>query len=206
MLEDSLLQQNKTLIGVDEVGRGCIAGPVVVCCVSLDYDRLSELDEKTRGLVRDSKKLSAKQRATIKPLLEEQLVIESHIGICSAREIEEYGIVPATFKAILKALAMCTRQYDMLLMDGNQKVAGYSGEQTAIVGGDQSCYAIAAASILAKESRDRFMKEDAAAEFPDYGFENHVGYGTKAHIDSIKEFGICTLHRKNFAPIRHMVS
>ena len=204
-LEHSLLQQGKSIIGIDEVGRGCIAGPVVVCCVSLNYDEVLKLDDKTRGLIRDSKKLSAKQRAEIKPLLEDTLITESHIGVCSAREIETLGIAPATFAAMLKALSKCRHPYDMLLVDGNQKVTGYTGEQTVIVGGDQSCYAIAAASILAKETRDRFMKEDAAAEFPHYGFENHVGYGTKAHIDSIKEFGICTLHRKNFAPIRHMI-
>ncbi len=203
-LEKSLIRRSKSVIGVDEVGRGCIAGPVVACCAALDYNELFSLDAKTLNLIRDSKKLSAKQRGRIKSTLEDGIILESYIGVCSAREIEALGIAPATFAAMMKALSQCSNQYDMLLVDGNQKVTGYTKEQIAIVGGDHSCYAIAAASILAKESRDTFMRCEAASSFPNYGFENHVGYGTKAHIASIKEFGICPLHRKNFAPIRNM--
>lgn len=203
-IEKKLLSQGYSLVGVDEVGRGCIAGPVFAACVALDYEELERLSDGQRHLIRDSKKLSAAQRAGILPTIR-QISREAYIAMADVREIETLGIVPATFKAMRRALKLCEQPYSMLLIDGNQPLANYYGEQTQVIGGDQLCYAIAAASILAKEARDTYMQQQAQ-KYPEYGFESHVGYGTKAHIESIHKIGICPLHRKNFAPIKHMVN
>ena len=196
--------KGNSVIGVDEVGRGCIAGPVFGACVALDYSKLKGLDSKTLGLIRDSKKLSALQRKKIQPIIQ-GISKECHIGRSSVREIEKYGIVEATFLAIRRALDQCDKSYDLLLMDGKQKVSGYTGNQMAIVGGDGLCFAIAAASILAKEARDAYMKRKSS-EFPEYDFDKNVGYGTKTHLSAIHDYGICSLHRKNFSPISSMIS
>lgn len=198
-LEKKLLAEGRLLVGIDEVGRGCIAGPVYTACVSLDYHRLFKLRASERALIRDSKKLSTKQRQDILGVIH-TIAIEAHVGISSAREVERYGIVEAIFLAMRRALNQCRTPHDLLLVDGNQEVTGHSGEQLTIVEGDYYCYAIAAASIIAKEARDDFMREQALV-YPNFGFENHVGYSTREHLEKIEAHGICPLHRKNFAPI-----
>lgn len=203
-IEKELLESGYSIVGVDEVGRGCIAGPVFAACVALDYDLLNQLSNKEKSLIRDSKKLSSTQRARILPIIH-QISQEAYIAMANVREIETLGIAPATFKAMRRSLKLCQHNYTMLLVDGNQPLANYHGEQRQVIGGDQLCYAIAAASILAKEARDQFMQSQAE-RYPEYGFESHVGYGTKAHIENIHKLGICPLHRRNFAPIKNMVS
>lgn len=197
--EKSLIKQKKTILGIDEVGRGCLAGPVYASCVSLDFDALQKLDEKEIDLIRDSKKLSTKQRQRIIPILHE-IGTEIKTGKASVREIETYGILDATFLAMRRAIISCDKSYDMVLIDGNKTIPNYHGEQKAIVQGDLHCFCIAAASIIAKEARDDYMRK-ISKKFPNYGFEKHVGYGTKMHMESIESHGICPLHRKNFAPI-----
>ena len=156
LIEHKLVAQKKTLVGVDEVGRGCLAGPVFAACAILDYGKLLSL-----------------------------------------------GIVGATFLAMKRALAKCGDVYDVILTDGNKLIPDLMTQQIAIVKGDQQCYCIAAASILAKQKRDFFMQEQAAC-FPLYGFDLHVGYGTKKHLEAIERHGICPLHRRNFSPISQM--
>jgi len=202
ILETSL-SKSGLVAGVDEVGRGCIAGPVFAAAAVLDVEKIQNLPEKTRSLIRDSKTLSKKQREGIIPILEE--ILESYaIGKATAREIEKLGIVGATFEAMHRAIAALEADFSMLLVDGNKPLPDYQGSQQWVIKGDSLCYSIAAASIMAKEARDHYM-EKQAKKYPDYGFESHVGYGTKKHIDSIEKFGICPLHRKNFAPVTNYV-
>ncbi|MBC7661674.1 MAG: ribonuclease HII [Chitinophagaceae bacterium] len=204
LIEKNSLKKDRRLIGVDEVGRGCLAGPVYAAVAALDYYKIDDLDEGTRDLIRDSKKLTSKQRQKILPVLDD-VCVEFGIGYATAREIESLGIVPATFLAMKRAYLKLTEPYDLLLIDGNQKHPDMPMEQLTIVGGDALCYAIAAASILAKEARDAVMRE-AHHLYPEYGFADHVGYGTKGHLQALSIHGITPLHRRTFAPIRNMVA
>ncbi len=198
-IERSFIKQGLKLLGVDEVGRGCIAGPVYAACVSLDYDALKDLDIKTRALIRDSKTLSSTQRQRIIPILH-MICREWAIGFSTVNEIEEQGIVPATFQAMLRAYEAIKEPHDLLLIDGKQLNPMLPIRQEAIIGGDGLCFAIAAASILAKEARDDFMRQ-AALNFPDFDFHENVGYGTKSHLTAMEMRGITPLHRRNFAPV-----
>ncbi|HET9238744.1 MAG TPA: ribonuclease HII [Oligoflexus sp.] len=198
-IERSFIKQGLKILGVDEVGRGCIAGPVYAACVSLDYDALKDLDTKTRALIRDSKTLSSAQRQRILPVL--HIVCRDWaVGVSTVTEIEEQGIVPATFQAMLRAFEAMKETHDLLLIDGKQLNPMLPIRQEAIIGGDGLCFAIAAASILAKEARDDFMRQ-AALNFPHYDFHENVGYGTKSHLTAMEARGITPLHRRNFAPV-----
>jgi ribonuclease HII len=198
-IEHSFIKQGLKILGVDEVGRGCIAGPVYAACVSLDYDALKDLDTKTRALIRDSKTLSTAQRQRILPIL--HIVCRDWaVGFSTVTEIEEQGIVPATFQAMLRAFEKMKDTHDILLIDGKQPNPMLPIRQEAIIGGDGLCFAIAAASILAKEARDDFMRQ-AALNFPHYDFHENVGYGTKSHLTAMEARGITPLHRRNFAPV-----
>ena len=199
-LERSLLQSGMCLAGVDEVGRGCLAGPVHAGCAISDWHKFKRLPSKRRQLVRDSKQLTAKQRAELVPHLFD-LCLEWQVASASAKEIDRLGIVAATFLAMRRAISGCKTPIDMLLIDGKWPLAGYTGSQQAVIKGDFLCYSIAAASILAKEARDQYMHEQASL-FPAYGFASHVGYGTKLHLAMIEQYGICPLHRTSFAPIK----
>lgn len=204
-LEKRLLQDNILIAGVDEVGRGCIAGPVVASCVVLDYDIFHSLEDKEKKLIRDSKTLSLKQRLVAKELI---LKTARSYAICEAkvREIESEGIVGATFLAMSRAIARVSANLsiEMLLVDGNKPIPNCEIPQKTVVKGDNLCFSIAAASILAKLKRDDYMIE-VAKMYPQYGFEKHMGYGTKLHRDSLIESGYCPLHRKNFEPISSMI-
>lgn len=205
-LEKELLVEKHKIVGIDEVGRGCIAGPVYAAAVVLDYRKLAKLESKNKDLIRDSKKLSPKQRAAITPYIidiAESFSIKSS-SVCS---VETLGIVPATEKAMFQALSDIQKALQeplYLLIDGSQKLSLYDGMQQSIIKGDSYCYCIAAASILAKEARDQQMRE-IAEKFPQYGFEKHVGYGTKFHKEAIEEWGPCVAHRRNFEPIKSLV-
>lgn len=174
--------------GLDEAGRGPLAGPVVAAAVVLGdtFDVLG---------IDDSKKLSATQREN----LYEQIVKRSEsygIGMASVEEIDEINILNATKLAMKRALENLNVHPDHLLIDA-LLLDEISTEQTAIIKGDQKSLSIAAASILAKVTRDRLVDE-LAITYPNYGFENHKGYGTKEHCKAILEFGPTTLHRKTF--------
>jgi len=201
-IERRLLSQGLLFAGVDEVGRGCLAGPLHAGCVVLDWSRLRKLPSSTRSLIRDSKQLSATQRERILPVIED-ISLGRHVASASVEEINELGIVAACFLAMRRAIAGCGA-FDVLLVDGKLRISGYDGRQETIVKGDYYCFSIAAASILAKTTRDQFMRQQALV-FPNYGFDAHVGYGTKAHFASISKLGICELHRKTFAPIRNHI-
>ena len=199
-LESALRKRGALVAGVDEVGRGCLAGPVFAACAVVDYDRLRSLSAADRALVRDSKELSSLQRARIIPILE-KICVAWQISSATVLEIERHGIAPATFLAMRRALSRLTPAPDVVLVDGKMRISGYDGVQQTIIKGDSLCFAIAAASIFAKEARDDYMRFQAK-QFPVYGFDSHVGYGTKRHLAMIEAHGICTLHRRNFEPIR----
>ena len=202
-IEKDLLAAGRTLAGIDEVGRGCLAGPVVAACAVLDYERVASLADADRDLLRDSKTLSAAQRQYMVPIIQE-VSLDCHYAFASVEEIERLGIVQANFLAMRRAISQCRSLFDLLLVDGRQKVAGYPGDQLAVVKGDNLCFAIAAAAIMAKEARDQYMRQESL-RYPVYGFDAHVGYGTRHHLAMIEKHGICELHRKNFDPIRSMI-
>ncbi len=202
-IEKQYLAQGLSLAGVDEVGRGCLAGPVHAAFAVLDYDKVFRLKPKVRQLIRDSKLLSRDQRAEILPVIQD-VALDWQVASASVEEIEDLNIVNASFLAMRRALAQAKHPIDLLLIDGKLKIRGYEGDQRAIIGGDNLCFAIAAAAILAKETRDAHMKSMADV-FPNYGFEAHVGYSTARHLDSIARHGICPLHRKTFLRIKNLV-
>ena len=179
--------------GVDEAGRGPLAGPVCAGAVILPLDcALDGLD--------DSKKLSEKKREALYERITEQ-AISWAVGWASVEEIEERNILGATFLAMNRAIAGLDRAPVYALVDGNT-VAGIELPGKSIVGGDGLCASIAAASILAKVSRDRLMVR-LAEQYPQYGFEKHKGYGTKQHYAALSQFGPCEHHRPSFLKKLH---
>ena len=204
-IELSALKQGYKIVGVDEVGRGCIAGPVYAACVLLDFEQLFKLPDSERLLIRDSKQLSSQARAKILPQIE-KISLKVAIGVASVEEIERINILQATFLAMRRALLRAHIARDhLLLVDGNQKIPDYDGLQRSVINGDHLCYSIAAASILAKEARDHYMRIQGEI-YPNYGFAHHVGYGTPAHIKMISRYGPCPIHRKTFEPIRSYIA
>jgi ribonuclease HII len=181
-------------VGVDEVGRGCLAGPVCVAAVA-DHPSLE-------GLVDDSKKLSAGQRQVIAQVVKEQAAVG--IGWASASFIDKYGLTAALKYAAIRAIIDLGPPVDEILLDGNSNYLGDKRVRT-IVHGDAIEPVIAAASIVAKVARDTYMQNVGELQFPGYGFESHVGYGTKVHRDAIMSLGPCLLHRMSFAPLKDYV-
>lgn len=203
-LEKQLLRQKKIIAGVDEVGRGALAGPVYAGAAILDFAKLLAMKKADRILIRDSKSLSRAQREKAKSLVE-TIAISYATGCAETDEIAELGITKSTFLAMHRALAKLSIPFDVLLIDGKYPLPDYASEQISIICGDGSCYSIAAASILAKETRDSLMREHAIL-YPAYGFDAHVGYATSKHLQAIQEQGVCALHRKNFEPIKSLLN
>ena len=183
----------KTLCGVDEAGRGPLAGPVYAAAVILP-----------RGLeiqgLNDSKKLSEKKREELFDVICEQ-ALDYAIASAYMEEIEEHNILGATMLAMNRAIAGLKRKPDLALIDGNRN-KGIGTPSRCVVKGDASCADIAAASILAKVSRDRVMLE-LAKEYPQYHFEQHKGYGTALHYEALREFGPSPVHRPSFLRKMH---
>ncbi len=203
-IDRELWARGLTFVGVDEVGRGCLAGPVVAAAVILDPVKFSHLSHLEQNIIRDSKTLSVRQRAQAEEIVK-QVSLSLGIGSIPAREIERLGILPATFAAMKAAITQISVRPDYILVDGNQAIPDLDIPQKPLVKGDFYSYAIAAASIIAKNYRDAFMVA-CDNKYPGYGFKNHVGYGTKEHLRSLEKLGISPLHRRNFAPVRNMLS
>jgi ribonuclease HII len=191
--EKNLWKQGfKFVAGLDEAGRGPLAGPVVAAAVIiLDYKKL-----KTKG-INDAKKLSGKQREKIYKVLIKHPEIKWGVGIVSEKIIDRINILQATKLAMQKSIK--NLKPDFLLIDGNFKINSIV-RQKPIIKGDQKVISISAASIIAKVTRDRLMQK-FHKKYPQYGFDRHKGYGTKAHFAAIKKFGPCKIHRKSFYPI-----
>lgn len=176
------------IAGVDEVGRGPLAGPVCVACVMMPLDDIIE------G-VDDSKKLSEKKREFLFEQIKEKAVCYS-IQMVDEQTIDRINILEATKLAMKNAINSLDVKPDVVLVDAISKL-DIDTEIRGIVKGDMLSYSIGCASILAKVTRDRMMCE-LAKEYPEYGFEKHKGYGTKQHIDALKEYGPCVYHRLSF--------
>ena len=186
------------LAGVDEAGRGAVAGPVVAAAVILPLDapeRLQHLDG-----VNDSKQITAQKRASLYSLIVEHAVAYG-IGSTAAADIDEMGIVAANAQAMKAALRQLDPAGEFLLIDGRMRLKGIALPQRAVIRGDSLSLTIAAASILAKVARDRHMI-DQDDHFPQYGFARHKGYCTAQHVAALEEHGPCSIHRHSFAPIR----
>lgn len=186
-----LWQAGRAFAGIDEAGRGPLAGPVVAACVAMPPSPLLE------G-VDDSKKLSEKRREALFERVRETALFVG-VGVATAEEIDDVNILRATKRAMQRAAqgAPC----DLFLVDAVEHL-DVSGEVRGIVHGDALCYSIAAASIIAKVTRDRMLRE-LDARYPEYGFARHKGYGTKAHIEALRQYGPCPEHRRSF--IGHFV-
>lgn len=188
--ENSHIKDYPIIAGVDEAGRGPLAGPVVAA--ALIFHEQFEVPKLT-----DSKKLTEKIRDELYELITSDKRISYGIGIVDEQKIDEVNILNATYLAMELAVDNLKPKPNMLLIDGNRfKSAKYQSFQT-IVKGDSKSFSIAAASIIAKVTRDRMMKE-YHAEFPEYGFDKHKGYGTKSHFAAIKKTGKCRIHRNSF--------
>lgn len=205
--ELALRSEGKSLIiGIDEAGRGPLAGPVVaaaVCYKDVAFGVPAGL-EKDFALIRDSKKLSPVQREKAFALVGEHFHIG--VGIVNAETIDRVNILQATFLAMKAALSDVERwlprgESAHLLVDGNQLLPSFSGSQEAVVNGDNLVRSIAAASIIAKVTRDR-MFEEYEESYPGYGFGQHKGYGTKVHMDALRQLGPCAIHRQSFKPVQ----
>jgi ribonuclease HII len=191
------------IAGVDEAGRGPLAGPVVAAAVILDYSAPSYYAEDSIIIeLNDSKKLSESKRNILFEIIK-QNAISIGIGICNEKIVDEINILQATFLAMKKAVDSLDITPNCLLIDGNKIIPShYIGNepfpaQNAIVKGDIKSLSIAAASIIAKVTRDRLMVE-YDKEYPGYGFAKHKGYPTKAHYEAIERLGICEIHRRSF--------
>lgn len=193
-MENELLDRGVApLCGVDEAGRGPLAGPVCAAAVMLPRNLVIP------GL-NDSKKLSPKKRDALYDAILAQAVSYG-IAFATVEEIEKWNILGATFLAMNRAIEQLSEPPALALIDGNRN-SGIHGNSRCVVGGDGKCAEIAAASILAKVTRDRYMLQ-MAEQYPQYGFAQHKGYGTAAHYAALREYGPCPIHRPSFLKKMH---
>lgn len=181
--------------GIDEAGRGPLAGPVMTAAVMLPQGY------ELPGL-NDSKKLTARKREELYAALMADARVLKCVAQASVEEIDKLNILRATHLAMARAAQGLPQQPDMCLIDG-LPVPGFPLPSRSLVKGDAQCLSIAAASILAKVSRDHYMQE-LARQYPHYGFERHAGYGTRQHMQAIRQYGITPHHRRSFAPVAQM--
>ena len=184
--------------GIDEAGRGPLAGPVVAAAVCISDEQMkSPLPDKLRRL-NDSKAISEQVRSELYE--EVTRTFEFAIGISDVDRIDRDNILQATLWAMRKAVQSLNAAPDVVLVDGNRD-PGLSNRTRLVVGGDARCLSIAAASVIAKVTRDRMMIQ-LSDEHPAYGFAQHKGYGTKAHLDALRRYGPTAHHRRSFRPVR----
>lgn len=179
----------QTICGIDEAGRGPLAGPVVVAAVIMPKDSFIE------G-VNDSKKVSEKKREALYEQITDEAIAWG-VGIIDQKEIDEINILYATKKGLTTAIKELKVKPDRIIVDALDKIDTLGIPYTPIIKGDAKCYSIAAASIIAKVTRDRIMRQWDEI-YPMYGFEKHKGYGTAMHMQAIREYGLCPIHRRSF--------
>lgn len=179
----------KYIAGIDEAGRGPLAGPVVVASVILEPDSMIE------G-VNDSKKISENKREKLYEIITQQ-AISYGVGIVYQDEIDEINILQATKKGLTMAIKQMEIKPNIIMVDALNEIDTLGIPYKSIIKGDAKCYSISAASIIAKVTRDRIMREWDKV-YPQYGFAAHKGYGTAKHISAIKEYGPCPIHRRSF--------
>ena len=217
ILEKDFAKQGFThILGTDEVGRGPLCGPVLACAAMFKDPTFEILTEKQTqfDLIRDSKKLSEKQREDIFEFIGEHFYLG--YGFCDHETIDRINILEASFLSMKKAIQDLKNNMGELvwtdlepkyivLVDGNKEIPSLSMEQYAVIGGDKLVKSISAASIMAKVTRDRMM-EKMHEKYPQYGLDKHKGYGTKVHMDALSKYGPCPIHRKSFAPVRRAIN
>lgn len=181
------------VVGIDEVGRGCLAGPLVAGAVVLD---------RRIYLLRDSKELPKKRREILAARIQAKALAWA-TGWVSPQEIDELGMTKATSLAMRRALEQIDCNYDDVIIDGSFNYLKHEPRARAIIKADQTVPVVSAASIIAKVARDTFMTE-MAAQFPLYRFEQHVGYGTRLHRELLRLHGACELHRFSFKPLQEL--
>ena len=179
----------KNICGIDEAGRGPLAGPVVIAGVIMPEDSMIE------G-VNDSKKVSEKKREKLYDLIIEEAISYS-VAIIGQDVIDEINILNATKSGVTKVIDELEIKPDLIIVDALEKINTRQIPYESIIKGDAKCYSIAAASILAKVTRDRIMREWDKI-YPQYGFITHKGYGTAKHMEAIREYGLCPIHRRSF--------
>jgi ribonuclease HII len=194
----------RSIAGIDEAGRGALAGPVVaaiVCCDDVAcIKRIAR--RKTASLLRDSKTLSAAQRVVARELI--LSTFEHHaVGLATSQEIDAFGIAAANRIAMERALTQVEPSPDFLLIDAFTIDSGLP--QWGIIDGDAKSVLIAAASILAKVARDEMM-ETFCGQYQGFSFERHRGYGTASHLEELQRFGPCEIHRRSFEPVRSLAN
>ena len=187
--EDFRLKGFKNICGIDEAGRGPLAGPVVIAGVVMPQDSMIE------G-VNDSKKVSEKKREKLYDIILEEAINYS-VAIIGQDVIDEINILNATKQGVTQVIDELDVKPDLILVDALEHINTRGIPYEPIIKGDAKCYNIAAASIIAKVTRDRIMREWDEI-YPQYGFINHKGYGTAKHIAAIKEYGLCPIHRRSF--------
>ncbi len=201
--EEKLFQKGyKYIAGVDEVGRGPLAGPVVAGAVV--FSNIKIIDKLIKNGLRDSKILSAKKREYFYEIIIEESQ-DWAIGTVSEKIIDQINILEATKLAMKRAVKKLKNKPDFLLVDGINTIEDFPASQIAIPKADQSVFSVSAASIIAKVTRDRILM-DFDKIYPGYGFAEHKGYGTKFHMKMIKKLGPCKIHRKSFSPIGELLS
>lgn len=201
-LETKLLNNNRFIAGVDEVGRAPLAGPVVAAVVILNSEKVGKYRSRNKWWhdVRDSKTLSPRKRGSIAGFIQEN-ALDFAIGEASHKEIDELNIHNASLLAMRRAIEKLVLGPQIVLVDGLHAIPGLTMWQQAITQGDAKILSIAAASILAKVYRDSLMKK-YSRQFSEYGFEKHKGYDTDFHRNQLYQLGPCPIHRLTFAPVR----
>ncbi len=189
-IERTFWDRGQIVAGVDEAGRGCIAGPVVAAAVILKDDKLESVG------IDDSKKLKEKDREKFYDIIVEEALCWG-VGIIDNFRVDEINILNATYEAMHSAIDSLRIKPDHILIDGN-RFKSEKKNYTTIIKGDSKVLSIAAASIIAKVTRDRILKESSHIEYPDYAFDRHKGYGTRLHYEMIEQFGVCRIHRLTF--------
>ncbi len=188
----------KIIAGVDEAGRGPLAGPVAGAAVLIDKNNLPNL----KGIkIKDSKQLSEKQREEVFEAIKQEPRIKWSVSFVWPKVIDRINILKATELAWLRSLKKFKQWPDFLFLDGNRTLNNLKIKQRAIVKGDEKILSVSLASIIAKVSRDRLMQR-LDKKYPKYGFAQHKGYGTKLHLKRLRKFGPCEIHRKSFRPIK----
>ena len=191
------------VIGLDEVGRGPLAGPVVSCGVIYNSYEILE----TKIPITDSKKLTIKQRLDLFKLfkqLKKENILEYYLGLATVEEIDQINILEATKLSMKRVIDRFNNPNTSIIIDGNIKLDYKNKNEKSVIGGDKISLSIATASIIAKIHRDRIMSI-LGNKYPHFGWKNNAGYGTKKHIDAIKEMGVTNCHRKTFEPIKSLI-
>jgi len=198
--QQAIKQESNFLIGIDEAGRGPLAGPVVACACFIPPSVVQHFDA-----VNDSKKLTESKREELFKQLTGHNGVLYGVGFATAREIDQLNILQATFLAMRRAAQKFLKMPDSCaLVDGPYAVQGLSLKQAPIIDGDAKSLAIAAASIIAKVTRDRYMRV-LDGLYPGYDFGGHKGYGTAKHLQALRQLGPCPEHRRTFGPVRKLL-